>query len=672
MKRAYILDLEADSLLKDATKIHCLSLRNIEDGSERSFTLNSMGGYPDLEEGLELSSGASLLVAHNGLKFDFPLIEKLYPHWKRPGKILDTLILTRLMWPKLKVTDLKLIREKKLDQSLWGSHSLKAWGQRLGNFKGDYTGEWGEWSEEMHHYMIQDTSSTLSLYKHCQEAFRKGRTTKLAIELEHQATVLCALIERNGFPFDEQAAQAFYGTLQAKAHEQEQELQAALGSIFVKVPSGSITPKKDNAAKGYTEGAPLTRVTVKPVNPSSTKQMGLVLQKRFGWKPKDFTGSGQPKLDDTIIDDVPLPGELKAKLKDYLTTCKVKGFLVSNTGKGWINLAKDGRIHAEYNVQGADTGRATHSSPNITQVPSVRAAYGSECRGLFGPVPGWKQIGCDLSGLELRLLANALFPYDGGSYATIVLTGDVHVANQRAAGLPTRDTAKTFIYAWLYGAGDYKIGTLMVPSKEEAIELVSLNRGLAERLIEYLARDFGRKPDTIEVATAIKGKQVKARFLKGVPALGQLKDELIWQSLGFRKTSSRSAAGEAFKSKYDGSVWEPKGPKGYILGLDGRFVGVKSEHSTLNYRLQGEGALVCKRWIIQAEQDLKDRGWDHGADFQFHAFVHDEVQISSRPEIAEEVREIVIKAAPKVGQFFNLNVPIAAEGKIGSSWRECH
>jgi DNA polymerase-1 len=255
-------------------------------------------------------------------------------------------------------------------------------------------------------------------------------------------------------------------------------------------------------------------------------------------------------------------------------------------------------------------------------------------------------VGSDLAGLELRMLAHELYKYDQGAYREIVLHGDVHTANQQAAGLPTRAAAKTFIYGWVYGAGDYLIGDLVKPTAEEAAGLVKVHKKLVARAEKFIEKDFGRKASTIDIATWIKGRLTKERFLKGLPAIKELREDLVEQAQ----------------------------TDGFIVGLDGRKVPIRSAHSVLNFLLQGGGALVCKKWIIETERLLLNQGLKHGwdGDFTLVVWCHDEQQFCVKPEHVEAVKEACLKAAGLAGEFFGLNVPIAAEAKHGRSWQETH
>jgi len=270
----------------------------------------------------------------------------------------------------------------------------------------------------------------------------------------------------------------------------------------------------------------------------------------------------------------------------------------------WLNMVRDGRIHGEIITNGAVTGRATHRNPNVAQTPAVKVPYGKECRSLFSADRGDVLVGVDVSGLELRMLAHFMSKWDDGAYGREVIDGDVHTANQLAAGLETRDQAKTFIYAFLYGAGAAKIGSIV-------------GKG---------AKD---------------GQLLKQRFLEKTPALNQL------------IRAVQAAAN-----------------RGYLVGLDGRHLRIRSAHAALNTLLQSAGALVCKQWMVEVDMMLTQQ--QLLAKVHQVAWIHDECQFSCDPDIADQFGKLAIDCIRKAGDAFNIKVPLTGEYKIGSSWADTH
>ncbi|UIL29722.1 DNA polymerase [Rhizobium leguminosarum] len=313
--------------------------------------------------------------------------------------------------------------------------------------------------------------------------------------------------------------------------------------------------------------------------------------------------------------------------------------------QAWLKLVKKGRIHGSVNTNGAVTGRCTHSNPNVAQVPRVGSPFGAECRALFATTSRWVLVGADLSGLELRCLAHFMALFDGGEYGRIVLEGDIHTVNQNAAGLPTRNDAKTFIYAFLYGAGDQKIGSIVAPdaSPEEQKRI---------------------------------GKKLKRQFLQKTPALRRLREVVELKVLGFvpkaRPLNVNPAYEHMWRQDSAKQWWFKAGAGGVLVGLDGRKLNVRSAHSALNTLLQSAGALISKAAMIFAYQELSTRGYVFGRDYAFVAHIHDEIQTECRPELAEEVGQIVVEGMRAAGTFFAFGCPIDGEFKIGNNWKETH
>ncbi len=596
---AYIFDLETDNLLDDVTKIHCMVILNTETGEKQTYVGAQVPeGIKQLET---LSQSGQVLVGHNVIKFDLPVIQKLYPNTTIDTHLVqDTLVLTRLIYSNIADTDANLLAQGKLPGKLFNSHSLEAWGYRLGCHKQGYTGGWDTFSPEMLEYNIQDTVVTALLYSTC----LAQNYSKEAIDLEHSVAFLMAKQERNGFVFDEAAAVVLYAQLVSR----KAELSAQCEALFPpwEVRQADFVPKRSNATKGWIAGEPVQRFKTVVFNPSSRDHIANRLMALYDWQPESLTEGGKPKVDEVVLAGLSYPPCVL--LSEFLMVQKRLSQLAEGDN-AWLSLAKKGKLHGSINTNGAVTGRATHSRPNISQVPSSNSPYGKECRSLFTVPKGWSLVGADASGLELRCLAHYMGRYDGGKYALELLNGDIHTTNQIAAGLPTRSQAKTFIYGFLYGAGNEKIGSIIG-------------------------------------ANAIRGGQIKAQFLRSLPALGRLI--------------------EAVRGVQE---------QGYVTGLDGRRIFVRSSHAALNSLLQGAGAVICKQWLITLEEQLQVRGLKHDwdGDYVFCAWSHDEVQIACRtPEIAAVVAELATKSVVLAGEHFNLRCPLAGEAKIGKNWNDTH
>lgn len=705
-------DIEANGLLDhpDLT-FHCGVTEDIYTGEVIDYRPGDVLKYIRALEA-EAAKPDGLIIFHNGIKYDAPALDKI----KRKltgkrlniprNKILDTLVLSRLMHANLKVTDSALLRKGILPGARYASHSLEAWGYRLGEMKGEYKDdfkkdlaargipyvdgmEWAEFNEPMMIYCRQDVKVTVKLFRKLiadKFYFDQAGNGIRAVRLEHEAAWTLAQQERNGFPFSKEKAQKLYGILCAERQDMLVKLQETFGSwyepkggkepfchpktgkVLAKYPmvktakAGSPDYNADGKtlAKGpYVKGCVFTPVEHVVFSPTSRPNIIKVL-KDAGWEPTEFTDKGAPIVDDETLEGVRVGDPNKQSCIDlirrYLMIQKRIG-QIAEGDKAWLRYCETptGFIHGSINPNGAGTGRATHSHPNMGQVPSAKSEYGPECREMFGAeyashLPGWEevvQVGRDASGLELRMLGHFGAKHDQGAYVEQVLNGDVHWANAVAAGIAEnvprdkgstlhdqwRDNAKTFIYAFLYGAGNGKIGQIV--------------GGGAER-----------------------GKQLKKSFLDNTPVI---------QMLGASLTNSLV---ESQKWNHVTKKFDIKWKRKWIKGLDGRVVHVRSPHSALNFLLQGAGAIICKAWVVETERLLmEEHGLHHGwfkddgspGDFCFMAWVHDELQIAARnPKIAEIVHAACQQAIRNVGEEFGIRCQLDTEGHTGPTWRECH
>lgn len=434
-----ITDIETNGLLDTVTKFWCAW---IYDSASQEYK-----GYKDLDEYIDAlnvygTSGYNL-VFHNGIKYDVPCLKRL------SGKdfvfdprdcVIDTLVYARLVWSNIKDLDMGLIRSGRLPKDLFGSHSLKAYGYRMRELKGTYGEQeeaWDSFSEEMYKYNYQDVVVTKMLFD---KLLGKGYPWE-AVQLEHDIAWVMAKQERNGFVFNRDKAVVLYSELAGRRDELTKELQDSVPPLL----TGYKTYKRDNAKKGIKAGVQYP--VYETFNPNSRQQIAKVLIEQ-GWEPQEVTDTGLPKVDEETLKtakDIPMT----SKILELLMLNKRIGQLAEGSN-AWLKLMKEDpndhlwRIHGSVNPNGAVTGRATHSYPNVAQVPANRAPYGRLCRELFTVPKGWYEAGIDASGLELRCFGHFLSPYDNGAYVKEILNGDIHTHNQKMAGLPTRDNAKTF------------------------------------------------------------------------------------------------------------------------------------------------------------------------------------------------------------------------------------
>lgn len=590
----YIFDVETDGLLHELTKVHSLVLYEVDE----QITYSVHGD--ELEYWVRKMMEADELIGHNITAFDLLALQKVYPWFTYDlDKVTDTLVLSRMLFPTIDEWDRTKGRDK-VPPKRRGSHSLEAWGYRLGILKGEFgkTTDWAEWSPEMQEYCEGDVRVNSAVYARFQQEGWSQQALTMEVWFQH----IMALQEQHGFPFDRNKAVNLYTKLIAERQEIDKEIAPMIPDWYVDL--GTFVPKVNSEKIGYTVGVELSKVKHVSFNPGSRMQIGDRLQKLLGWKPTVFTPGGQPQIDEDVLATIDHPlAQLLAKR--FLIDKRISQL---SEGQGaWLRLEREGRIHGYVNTLGTVTGRCSHSSPNMAQVPAVRSLYGAECRELFYAPEGWVQVGADASGLELRCLGHYMARFDGGAYINILLNADVHTENQKAAGLDTRDQAKTFIYAFLYGAGDEKIGSIV---------------GKGSRA----------------------GSNLKKSFLNKTPALKKLRELVIHKV----KT------------------------QGYLTGIDGRKLHVRSEHAALNVLLQSAGGLLVKYATVWLYKELLDHGYKWGTDFVFVAHVHDEYQLQCRKEIAETVGELAVEAFRKAGEMFNWRCPLDGEYKIGSNWAETH
>ena len=483
-KKWYVFDLETNGLYDEVTTIHCLVLHDLN--RDQTFTY----GPDSIAAGLEHLATADVLIGQNILFFDIPVIRKLYPFYTfAAARIIDTLITTRLIWPKEKLYDMDTEQYTQVPPKLRGSASLKAWGYRLSDYKINFK-DFKEYSEEMLAYCIQDVNVTTQLFRHTQ----KQTCSEAALKLEHDFALAIEKQIRSGFPFDVDACLDLVDDLRTK----QATLEADLKELFPPKKIETVfVPKVNNAGRGYVKGQPFTKVMHEEFNPGSRQQIVDRLQTKYGWVPEKSTEKGNPSIDDDVLSALPYP-EAKP-LAEYMLIKKRLG-QIADGNNAWLKLVNDetGCMHGDVVTNGCITGRCAHRNPNMGQVPAGYSEYGKECRGLFHAPDGWTLIGVDAKALELRCLAGYLAYWDGGEYARVVTDEsiDIHTYNQEMFGVATRDIAKRLLYGLLYGCGALKAGTIIDPNEKN----------------ELILRELG--------STAINS------FMQGIPALKELKNRI--------------------------------------------------------------------------------------------------------------------------------------------------
>lgn len=580
---------------------------------------DSAPGFTSLKDGLRVLMKCERAYGHNILAFDLPAIQKLYPKWKRPKECFDTYVTAAMRYSHIKDRDFLQARKGSFPMNLIGRHSLEAWGHRLNVPKGDVD-SWEKWTPEMQTYCEQDTAVTRALILH----IRKYGVSAEAVKTEHALAQYLIQQEANGWPFDHDKALELQAILAVKRERLGAELRKFFPSW--KVSLGMFTPKRDDKKRGYKKGVPIERFKVKEFNPDSTAHIADRLTKMYGWKPTVFTPKGRPQVDENCLKGLTYP-PIEA-LREYLLVGKRLEQLAEGK-QAWLKTMQLDKeigmyaIHGRVLQSGTVTHRAAHYKPNLGQVPATPKPYWKECRELFTVPDGdWLELGADVSGLELRCLAHYMALYDNGEYGKSVLApkdslDEIHLKNATILGT-IRPIGKTWFYAFLYGAGDGKLGKILLPGAS------------------------AHKQQK-------RGKEARAQFLAGLPALGSLVK-------GIKKKVAK---------------------KGYLELIDGRRVYIRSEHAALNSLLQGTGAVICKRWIVEAATRMQNErgiplggGWNY--DYAAMGWVHDEVQNAVRSHAVKYVGDTLLASIRAMTSHFEFRIPLDGEVKTGANWAECH
>lgn len=549
------------------TEIHLVVTRDLQTNEVNVFRSNQ------LDQAVDHLNSADVLVGHNSIMFDTVVTEHVTGRKITP-KQLDTVLMSRVLWPDR-------------EDHIAGGNSLANWGDYLGYPKDDYTDwckengldPWSEWRQEMQDYCIQDTQVSAALYRFLAP---RAASIRQATKLEHDVAWAINNQIATGFGYDLDSA-----------IQLEQSITAEKDDITDKL-RGLFPDKVEPLRFHKTTGKPLTQ-KIEVFNPASRQQVASRMRETYGWQPNEFTEkSGAAKINEDILGSIDNPA---APLLERWFTLKKRQEQLTK----WFQYCHDGAIHGGVITNGTVSGRMSHQRPNLAQVPRHPKPYGAEIRALFRPAPGYTyQVGIDAAALELRMLAHYMAHWDDGDYARKVLESDIHTANQMAAGLETRDDAKTFIFALIYGAGDAKIG-----------------------------RDFAN-------GSARAGKKLKESFYQANPAFKSLRDAISFQ------------------------VKKNKG----LVGLDGRFLPIRSPHKAMNQLLQSAGAVLMKQALVLMDQRMPD-------DASFMANIHDEWQMCCDSE-PDRLGSIAADCIREAGEILNLKIPMEGKYMVGNNWGECH
>lgn len=570
----------------------CIVAKDVDSGTQYKFVdsaVNDFGKYLRTNNVVEV-------IGHNIIGFDVPVLERLLGVDFSGIKITDTLVLSRLFNPQ---------RE--------GGHSLEKWGEKLRFPKGDFN-DWSQFSFEMLEYCTQDVEVNARMYSVLQKE-AVGFSSE-AIDLEHRVQGIITQQQENGWLIDEPKAHILYAKLQERRVDIENEVHKTFKPIPVLDKEITLKYKKDGTLsaiglkwledwRDVVEGD-LCRITWQEFNLGSRKQIATRLQK-LGWKPTKYTEKGNVIVDEPELKKVKGIPECDM-MAEYFLVQKREAML-----KNIIeHIEEDGRVHGYVNSCGAVTGRMTHSDPNLAQIPASYSPYGKEFRSIFTVPNRYKLVGCDASGLELRMLAHYMKDEE---YIQQILEGDIHAYNGVMAKLidpnwtkdskefeDGRNKSKTMIYATMYGAGNNKLGSIVGGGHHA-------------------------------------GKKLRKTFFTNIPALGNLIEKVQGASV-----------------------------RGYLKGIDGRKIWIRSQHSSLNALLQSTGAVVMKQALIL----LNEYATKENLNYKFVGNIHDEIQTEVKEEQAHRFGELAVQSIVDAGRILNIRCPLDGEYKVGNSWSTTH
>lgn len=627
----YIFDLEANGFVEEATVVHCGCFASLDGSFRKSFS--PLDGPDYVQNMLRFMDTAECLIPHFGYGYDFPLLKKLY-NYEYKGLKLDTVVMSRLQDPKRFVPPHCPVKNK--------PHSVETWGYRVSRGKPEHN-DWSQFSPEMLHRCEEDVEIQRLTYHYLIKEQGK-HDWQPALKLTHRLFEILQKQEEYGWLVDQEWMHKSVKMLEHWMRRIDSVLNDRLPMVieidedkvkgeykYVKEPfkingeyNANIT--KWMVERGFTPssrtiGGPFSRISFRRLSlDKPTEIKGYLLNE--GWEPLEWnTDDAGERTSPKLNKDDPfegIEGGVGRLVARYIQ-CKSRKAII----EGWLNVIRpDGRIPSVVNNL-AETGRATHR--NIVNVPNGEAFFGKWMRKIYIAKEGWVLVGTDSAGCQIRMLAARM--KDQG-YTETVLNGDkdkgtdIHSVNMRAAGLDSRGKAKTFFYGFLFGAGDAKTGKIVK-------------------------------------GTAVDGKRLKEQFLAGLPALAALLEELTkeWRS-NAKTRPSKWGKGVEY---YDG----------WVKGLDGRPIFIRSEHAVLVYVLQSDEAILMATaycWLYK--QLIAKYKW--GEDFGIVAWYHDEYTVECRPEIAKDIARIAEECISRAGRFLKIGCRHDGEAAIGDNWYAIH
>lgn len=612
-----VFDIETNGLLHELHTVHCIAVAPTDAASPEEVAL--FHDDPEItprsgttQEGVDylkahLARGGKL-AGHNILGFDAPALETLFDLSWSADDLYDTAVWSRLVYSDRRERDFALKEQGRIEGRYIGQHTLASWGSRLGEPKADYDGGWADFNQDMADYCRQDVVTNCKLYRVLSKRLPEGDCHVWETRFADQ----CERMGRRGVQLDREAAMGLLRHLEERKMVLEEEIK-------------EVFPPKYMKHKPYPNGNPRMIMCkyrgikcadkMIPFNPGSRQQLARRLSEEYGWVPKELTAKGNPALHEKALMEVAKVYPVAAKVAEYHIV-KARIGVLSDGDQAYFRLCDDADVlHGRTIHSGTVTGRCAHRSPNTGNICSIRKPYGKEMRSIFIPFKGYRQAGFDADGLELRMLANRLAPYDDGAYAHSVHAGkkedgtDVHTMHAQAISEiheVTRDAGKSVTYAFLYGAGNKLLG----------------------RLVKGGAK---------------KGAAVRRALIRKIDGMDMLQDDLT----------------AAFK-------------RGYVTSLLGMRVGIRHEHAVLNSQLQSDGAAVMKVVPVILDDLLADAGIEPGVDWLQTGHIHDEVQGSLRPGLEDTFTACVEKAFQLTQDLLDVKVPLIGSAEFGSSWADTH
>jgi len=699
-----VYDIETTGLSIDSN-IHCIGLQCILDDQIQPvkcytslYTPNSNG---NLRGALKLLKTADILVGHNSISYDTPLVEHFF-NTKFKAEQFDTLLLSKLMFNKEQLMNMDrgipLIESKD-----WGKYSLDTFGKRLGTFKDHYE-DWTKLTTEMVDYCKQDVKVTTTLYNKLLSM--PNFPTQKVIAVENQVLQIINQQEQNGIYFDKEKAKKLSLKLTFEKISIENKLAKQFRPMFLpdgkpqktnrkikrklyipndnyknqwiaytpyykplkRFKSGKLKLPAKNKYKyfntphkliyiekeGEFQNIKLTKFT------ATDNQIKVWLKRLYNFEFTTYTDKGNVRVD---RDDLEALGDYGKNLRRLMKVKKDLSQLSDATGSLFNNIREDSTISTHIDTNGTATGRFTSNSPNLSQIPSQQ-----EFRELFCvPSNDYDFIGTDFDGAENVVLSELLYPYDNGNLDHIINHGnkskqtDLHSLNAKAMSLPThtisRDDGKSIWFGKLYGSSPTLTGFTILGNSDytnyTTTEFEIMEKKLKKRAVNIKSNSnlfYPIKKGQLVlfneqlIKQALFGKYVQEKLTENTIGLAELERDLAKQ---YHKTKS-------------------------VGTLGGRVLHVNSSHKMLNYSCQGANAEAIKYYLIEYHKQCEKLGMVHGYDYKQNLCIYDEVDITCKKKWTPYLKDILKEAYTTISRQLGMQTTFTGEIKIGDNWWQVH